>query len=205
MPPTDIKEPPRHLPKFWHFSSSDDIANVEWEVCDCHLGNLDLLQGGERAIQGIGFRSVMGGMSNVFVPHFFPGYIFGETGTHLFSLFYLFLRTNHYPASWWHEKPKKIFLGFPPRRSCPPAVGQAVVGEEWEVGEKPSTFLRSHEGGVGQENTYKGWNNMLQTNLHPDDDDFEHEGKWLQILGNKMEPTDCANNLVPAQTTPLPS
>ena len=55
VPPTDIKEPPRHLPKFWHFSSSDDIANVEWEVCDCHLGNLDLLHGGEQAIQGSGF------------------------------------------------------------------------------------------------------------------------------------------------------
>ena len=115
MPPTDIKEPPRHLPKFWHFSSSDDIANVEWEVCDCHLGNLDLLHGGEQAIQGISFRSVMGWMSNVFVPHFFPGYIFGETGTHLFSLFYLFLRTNHYPASWWHEKPKNIFFWISPQ------------------------------------------------------------------------------------------
>ena len=139
---------------------------------------------------------------------FFVQIHFGETGTHLFSLFYLFLRTNNNSASWWHEKPKKIFLGFSHRRSGPPAVGQAVVGEEWEVGEKPSTFLGSHEGGVGQENTYKGWNNMWQATLHPDgDDDYEHdhEGKWLQILGNKMEPTDCANNLVPAQPTPLPS
>ena len=112
----------------------------------------------------------------IFVGNFFPGFIFGETGIHLFSLFYLFLRTNNNSASWWHEKPEKIFFGISPGRSGPPAVGQAVVGEEWEVGEKPSTFLGSHEGGVGQENTYKGWNNMLRTTLHPDgDDDYEYE------------------------------
>ena len=99
-PHSDIMEPPRHLPKFWHFPSSDDIANVQWEVGDCHLGNLDLLHGGEQAIQGISFRSVMGWMSYIFVAHFFPGYIPGETGTHLFSFFYLFLRTNNNSAGW---------------------------------------------------------------------------------------------------------
>ena len=79
------------------------------------------------------------------------------------------------------------------------------MGEKWEVGEKPSTFLGSHERGVGQENTFKGWINMLQRTYNLIDDDYEYDGKWLQISENKMEPTDCANNLVPAQTTPLPS
>ena len=141
---------------------------------------------------------------------FFPGYILGETGTHLFSFFYLFLRTNNNSAGWWHEKPEKIFFGIFPRRCGPPAVGQAVVGEEWEVGEKPSTFLGSHEGGVGQENTYKGWNNMWQTTLHPDSDD-RWLWAWRQMIANirkqngtdrlREQPRPCSDHSSPQKGT----
>ena len=130
-PPTDIKEPSRHLPKFWHFSSSDDIANVEWEVCDCHLGNLDLLHDGERAIQGISFRSVMGWMSYIFVV-FCPGYILIKL-LHTSSPFFISFcaRTTTLPVGDTKNL-KRSFLGFSPEE----VVHLLLARQLWERNEK---------------------------------------------------------------------
>ena len=76
-----------------------------------------------------------------------------------------------------------------------PAISEAIMGEEWEIGEKPSPFLGPHESCIGQE---YAWNWRMHENFPLDE-----KMNILATMIIKFGLTNCSDNFFPFETTPV--